>query len=63
MAKEYSAELIEIRCYCSKCGKIFDYKKHEVNFEGWEQDHHGGSSIAFTCKECYLSHFITLSEY
>ncbi|KKK80092.1 hypothetical protein LCGC14_2826920 [marine sediment metagenome] len=63
MAKEYSAELIEIRCYCSKCGKIFDYKKHEVVFDGWEQDHHGGSSMIFTCKGCNTYYHITLSKY
>lgn len=64
MAKEHSAELISIRCHCSKCGKIFPYKEREVEFEGWEdQGHHGGSSMAFTCKGCNTFYFIMLSEY
>ncbi len=69
MAKEHSAELISIRCHCSKCGKIFPYKKREVEFDGWSigndegGSHHGGSSMVFTCKGCNTYYHITLSEY
>ena len=63
MTKEHQAELVSIKCYCSKCGRIFPYKKREVEFEGWEQDHHGGSSMIFTCKGCKKLYSITLSEY
>ena len=65
MGKKHYAKLVSIRCYCSKCDRIFPYKKREVEFDGWSSGvrHHGGSSMVFTCKGCNEYHSITLNEY
>jgi len=59
MPKKSQAELISTRCHCSKCGKIFPYKKREVEFESWSE----GIGISFTCKGCKKSYSITLNRF
>ncbi len=59
MAKEHQAELVSIRCHCGKCGRIFPYKKHEVEFESWSE----GIGISFICKGCKRFYSITLNKF